>query len=73
MTSTFQPGALRAKDAAEYLGTSVRMLEYLERSRDLLPVRITSVRGGEYGRKVWRVKDLDDFLARLASQQHNDV
>lgn len=64
------PGALNAQKAAEYLGISPRTLEDLERVGELYPVRITTKRGGEYGRKVWRVCDLDAYLARLAQEQH---
>ena len=67
------PAALPAPKAAEYIGISPRTLEDLERTGQLYPVRITSKPGGEFGRKVWRVCDLDAYLARLANEQHPRV
>lgn len=63
------PAALPAKEAARYIGVSPSTLERLAEKGELFPLRITTVRDGDYGKRVWRVRDLDAYLDRLAREQ----
>jgi hypothetical protein len=56
-TSTLPPEALSKKDAAQFIGVSVKTIEYLIRTRQIKYVQLGSQRG-----RVIPVKSLRKFL-----------
>lgn len=55
--SSVMPAAIGLEDAARYLGIRIETLEYLVRTRRLRYVQVGEQRG-----RVFRVRDLDEFL-----------
>lgn len=62
-TTTITPALLAAKQAAAYLGISVRALRRL----DIEPVHFPGRGTGARPRLMYRRVDLDAFIARMAS------